>query len=386
MSIPSTRVSTRKRRIEPGGATIAGVFSTGGETPPNNVNSHRRRLLAIRERLRLGPGSPSTFGSERSFSPPVGRNWAPGEQVRGYYIDFSAKVETPQWPPYWLRPRERQEHVATAQWGLGAYERYLDSGSEAWLEGARGAAEHLLANQHHGGAHDGGWRQLFSMPHTYRIEPPWLSAMAQGEGASLLIRLYLETREERYAEAAVRALRPLDVPISKGGTLARVDGGPFVEEYPTAVPSCVLNGAIFALWGCYDVGRALDNSSALESFERLVTSLASVLWRYDTGYWSRYDLYPHPVPNIASPAYHLLHIRQLQALDRLAQRPQFHPAIERFEAYRASRARRAQAMAHKVAFRLLVPRNPALAHRLPWSREERPWPPLMRQAGSLRRD
>ncbi len=364
------RIRTRGRP-DFGRAAITGVSTTRrDETSPDLQGRRIQWIRKLRSRLRLAPGSPSTFGSERSFSPPVGRNWAPGEPIRGYYIDFSAKGETPHWPTHWLGPREKQEHVATAQWGLGAYERYLDGGGEAWLEGARGATEHLLANQHRGGAHDGGWRQLFSTPHTYRIEPPWLSAMAQGEGASLLVRLHLETGEERYAEAAVRALRPLEVPVSEGGTLAQIDGGPFVEEYPTAVPSCVLNGAIFALWGCYDVGRALGDSDALETFERLVTSLASVLRGYDTGYWSRYDLYPHPVPNIASSAYHLLHIRQLGALERLAPRPQFQPAIERFEAYRASRAQRARAMAHKVAFRLLVPRNAALAHRLPWSREE----------------
>ena len=29
--------------------------------------------------------------------------------------------------------------------------------------------------------------------------------------------------------------------------------------------------------------------------------------------WSRYDLYPHPLTNVASPFYHRLHIEQLRA-------------------------------------------------------------------------
>jgi heparosan-N-sulfate-glucuronate 5-epimerase len=322
-------------------------------------------------RLRLDPESPSTFSSERSFNPPIGQHWGPREQVRGYYIDFSFKAKAPRWPPYWLEPVERQLHVATAQWGVGAYERYLKGEGEDWLEGARGAADHLLEHQHSGGGQDGGWRHLFPSFHTFRLQPPWLSAMAQGEGASLLVRLHLETGEERYAEGALRALRPMNVAVTEGGTLTYLDGVPFVEEYPTDRPSCVLNGAIFALWGYYDVSRALSDPGAAGAFESLVSALATSMPRYDTGYWSRYDLYPHPVANIASPAYHLLHIKQLRILARLAPKPEFESAVSRFEAYRASRTCRYRALSKKIAFRLAVPRNSLLAHRLPWNRRQR---------------
>ena len=52
---------------------------------------------------------------------------------------------------------------------------------------------------------------------TYRLPPPWISAMAQGEAASLLLRLVMETGEERFAEAARRALAPLRGPSTDGG-------------------------------------------------------------------------------------------------------------------------------------------------------------------------
>ncbi len=322
-------------------------------------------------RLRLNPGSPSTFSSERSFDPPIGQHWDPAEQVRGYYIDFSSKAYAPRWPPDWLGPVDKQLHVATAQWGFGAYERYLNGEGEAWLEAARGAADHLLELQHDSGGQDGGWRHLFPLSHTFRLDPPWLSGMAQGEGASLLVRLFLETGEERYAEAALRALKPMNVPVPEGGTLAFLDGLPFVEEYPTDPPSCVLNGAIFALWGCYDVYRGLADTGPSDLFESFLGALATSMPRYDTGYWSRYDLFPHPLPNIASPAYHLLHIKQLRVLARIAPRPEFDAALSRFEAYRASRLRRYRALSQKIAFRLVVPRNSMLAHRLPWNQHPR---------------
>ena len=44
----------------------------------------------------------------------------------------------------------------------------------------------------------------------------------------------------------------------------------------------------------------------------------------------------------------------------------FSATADRFERYAGSRVSLARAYAHKIAFRLLVPRNRWLAHRLPW--------------------
>ena len=324
-------------------------------------------LERVKRRLRLNKGEMSAFGSERSFDMPVGEHWRGEDRLRGYYIDFRNKCEEPVWPPFWLGGR-REYHVATVQWGLGAFEHYLYGEGEAWLEAARGAAQTLLEAQHSGGPRDGGWTHENPLQHSYWLAPGWISAISQGEGASLMARLYLETGDERYAEAARRALAPMNVPVADGGTLADLEGAPFVEEYPTAIPSCVLNGAMFGVWGFYDVGRALGDAEATGRFETLVDALAENLWRYDTGFWSRYELYPHPVSNVATPAYHALHIKQLRVLDELSSRPQLAPMAERFEEYRASSLRRRRALAQKIAFRLLVPRNQLLARRFPWNR------------------
>jgi hypothetical protein len=183
--------------------------------------------------------------------------------------------------------------------------------------------------------------------------------MAQGEGASLLVRLYLETGEERLAEAARLALRPLAIPVAEGGVAAALDGRELPEEYPTDPPSFVLNGAIFALWGLYDVGTGLGDAEVSGAFEEGVDALAASIDRWDTGYWSRYDLYPHPMVNVASPAYHTLHIDQLEAMGRIAPRPQLQAALERFRRYATSAPARARAFAAKAAFRLRVPRTGA---------------------------
>jgi heparosan-N-sulfate-glucuronate 5-epimerase len=288
--------------------------------------------------------------------------------VRGYPIDFSSKADEPTVLPGFLDDPGRYLWVAHAQRGLGCFERWVAGDGEEWLEGARRAADVLVDRQASRGAHDGGWVQLRRYPHTYVLEPPWVSAMAQGEGASLLARLHRETGEERYADAARRALRPMRVPSRDGGASALLDGRPFPEEYPTDPPSFVLNGAIFALWGLRDVAVGLGDGDAGREFEAGVDALAASIHRWDTGAWSRYDLHPHRVVNVSSRAYHELHVAQLEAMETLAPRPELSAAAERFAGYAASPARRAGALARKALFRVAEPRSARLARVLPWAR------------------
>ena len=127
------------------------------------------------------------------------------------------------------------------------------------------------------------------------------------------------------------------------------DGSPFPQEYPTDPPSHVLNGAIYAIWGLHDAGGR-------ERFEEVLDALVLNLHRWDTGSWSLYDLYPHPIRNWASLAYHELHATQLRALTALSDRTALAEAADRFESYWSSSSYRARALAHKAAFRVRVPR------------------------------
>jgi hypothetical protein len=258
-------------------------------------------------------------------------------------------------------------HVGAIQWALGSYERYLADEGEVWLHTVCRCADQLIDLQESSGPRAGGWVHLHPFDHTFALRPPWLSAMAQGEGASLLVRLFLETGEERYAEAARRALLPLRVDSDQGGVRATVGNLSFPEEYPTSPPSLVLNGGIFAMWGLYDVGVGLGDTDALAAFHEAIDALAANLTRWDLGYWSRYDLFPHPIPNPASSFYHDLHIKQLQVTNRLAPRSEIARVAERWAGYGASALDRRRAFAHKALFRVIVPRNRLLSRRLPWS-------------------
>jgi hypothetical protein len=269
-----------------------------------------------------------------SFGQPIGAHVEAG----GYYIDLRVKAWRADWPAAWPWPPGRQSWIALSQYGLGAHERWVAGEGEEWLAAARNAGDMLVGNQ----TPEGTWVQGFDLPHTYDLHAPWISAMAQGEAASLLVRLHRATGEERYRESAGRALPPMPMaPLDDGRLLP--------QEYPTDPPSHVLNGAIFALWGLRDAGQPKE-------FEDGLDTLVRNLGRWDTGSWSLYDLYPHPIRNWASLAYHELHANQLRAMTALSPRVDLAEAADRFESYWNSNAYRARALAHKAAFRVRVPR------------------------------
>jgi hypothetical protein len=292
------------------------------------------------------------------------RLW-PGQYVdpsrlRGYYIDFRPKTLSESgWPPAWLRPGT--SFVPLAQLALGHFEIFLAEGDEESLHLARLACDHLVATQVRadGDPHDGGWQHTFPYRHRADMRPPWLSAMSQGQAASLLLRVHAETGDDAYVETAVRALRPFRRTVEEGGVVARLAGGGlFPEEYPTVPASHVLNGGVFALWGVRDVAETLGDADAKSLHRDLLEGVTRAAHRFDLGWWSRYDLYPERPVNVASSFYHHLHVSQLRALHALYGHPLFLQLADRFTAYERRRTLQARAFVRKVAYRLVVPRHP----------------------------
>jgi hypothetical protein len=353
----------RDLQREPLRAAVRAQAVDEGQDADARTGGHGRSMQGGYAAAMPGVETAGFFSSARSLELPLGER-IDADGVAGYPIDFRVKAPDPAWPPPWLPPRERQLWVTVTQFGLGCFERHLAGEGEAWLEGARSAGEHLLAEQDP----DGAWMQMYRYPHSLPLPPPWPSAMAQGEAASLLVRLHAATGEERYAAAALAALQPMRVPTRAGGTQATLGGGPWPEEYPTLPGSYVLNGGLFAMWGVRDVAVGLGDATAAAEFEAYATTLSRELHRWDLGGWSRYDLFPHPIANPASSFYHQLHVTQLRAAAILRPDPELDRVRERFERALASAWRRRAAFTRKAAFRLVVPRNRVLAHRLPWTR------------------
>jgi heparosan-N-sulfate-glucuronate 5-epimerase len=303
------------------------------------------------------------WSSAKSFFLPVGGHIDPAG-VRGYPIDLRVKADLarttlPEWA---LQPTSL--HVGLTQYALGCHERWLNGEGEEWLATSLMVGHHLLSTQ----AADGSWLHHRPFPHTFPVKAPWASGITQGQGASLFVRLHLLTGEERFAEAAQHALAPLLTPHADGGLRGTLEGNPWYEEYPTVPESHVLNGSIFALWGVRDVAVGLGWDRARDEYEIGLQSLLANLGRYDTGSWSLYSLFPHPIENRASSFYHDLHVNQLSAMQQFSPHPELEQTRRRWACYAQSRLLQMRAFAWKATFRLIVPRNPGLARRAPWTR------------------
>ena len=141
---------------------------------------------------------------------------------------------------------------------------------------------------------------------------------------SLLTRIYRVTGKRDYLDAAVRGLRPLQIPVSRGGLRTVFLGHPFYEEYPTRPASLVLNGFMFTLLGLYDVARLAPHSAAHELYTSGVRSLLALLPYYDTPdgtsqYYSLLHLTDPPrAPQLASAHYTPIVVELVAALDSIA--------------------------------------------------------------------
>jgi hypothetical protein len=296
------------------------------------------------------------FSSSRRF------HLLPGEQVhpselRGYYIDFRPKVApTDRWPTPWIR--DGYGYVKLAQLALGHFEYFVETGSEEHLAFAEAACSHFVRTQKRSGAvDDGGWSHAFAFKHREQLSPNWLSAMAQGQAASLLLRVFRATGESAFADAALLATKPFHHSVRAGGVTGELHGHPFPEEYPTTPQSHVLNGAIFALWGLRDVAETLQDKSTVDLHRAMLDGLVQTCDQWDTGRWSRYDLFPRPPINVSSSFYHHLHCSQLRAMHSLYGLDPFLELAKRYEGYQGQVALRWLAIAQKVAFRLRIPRH-----------------------------
>ena len=181
----------------------------------------------------------------------------------------------------------------------------------------------------------------------YRLEPPQYSAMAQAQAASVFVRAYSITSEARQADDALGAIMPL---LDESSDLvAETAAGSGSRESPSEPPSQILNGWIYALWGLWDVHLELGETRAREMLSASTDCLRSTLPSYDIGWWTKYSLYPHRLPDLAKPFYHRLHVDQLDVLHRLTGIAEFSEAASRWRSYDTP-SRRVAAVAQKALF------------------------------------
>ena len=136
-----------------------------------------------------------------------------------------------------------------------------------------------------------GGRWEWATPISERsLEPGWISGLTQSLGISVMLRAYQHTGDASYFRSATAALRWLRRSIDQGGVSVRMPTGTWFEEYPDkAVPSHVLNGHMWALFGIWDFYRVTGNAESRRMFESGIRALEAYIFEYDVGGWSVYS-------------------------------------------------------------------------------------------------
>lgn len=236
--------------------------------------------------------------------------------------------------------------VTIAQYGLHYLTNFSREGKVRHQFVARAMAEWLVENQVEWKNGIGAWVYRYDLPF-YGPRAPWISGMAQGEAISLLLRMSQMGDSKIYEAAARRAMRAFIYPVSAGGVVqAFPDGAPAFEEYPTAPRSLVLNGFLFALLGVRDYALYFAEAPSQKLFELCVAGLKKNLHRYDTGYWTLYDL--HPTRRLANAKYLRIHVQLLRVIAEITGDEFFGGMADRWLTYLQSSWCRARFAAVKV--------------------------------------
>lgn len=243
--------------------------------------------------------------------------------------------------------------IAIAQYGLGNFNLFQNTGDPVRRARFLTAANWLVSNQERNAAGFLVWNHHFDWEYRTPLKAPWYSGLAQGQGISLLVRAYKSTGDSRYLAAATDAFQTFRVPLDKGGvTFTDEFGDTWFEEYIASPATHILNGFIWATWGVFDYYLATSDTTAQELFAKAITSLARNLETYDAGFWSMYEQSGTRMKMLSSSFYHSLHIVQLTILYALTDEDIFRQFAERWDGYRREKRNRVRAAVHKSLFKL----------------------------------
>ena len=230
----------------------------------------------------LGGQSHLTFWHESPAENPQASPSKLGE----YYMLFAEKADyngvydaqgVPQLD-YHGRIGLQYNPIAIAQYGLGNYNLWRRTDDPERRRKFFLIADWLFSNlepNRHGIL---VWNHHFDWEYRDPLKAPWYSALAQGQGISVLVRAHHESGDPRYLDAASSAFFAFQQSVDNGGVAFTDESGDlWFEEYIVFPPTHILNGFIWALWGVYDCFLATKNRR-LRSSSLVECALYSTIW------------------------------------------------------------------------------------------------------------
>jgi len=321
------------------------------------LSARLRYWRRIADAYLLGGTSQLSFWHETPEAHPL----AAFDRLGPYYMTFAGKAAyagpfdadgVPQLD-YRGQLGRHYNPIAVAQYGLARYNRFLAGGSPADRAAFLAQAEWLVRTLEPNPRGVPVWMHRFDFEYRSLLKAPWYSGLAQGQGLSLLARAHQATGDARYLEALRAAFGSLTLTVEEGGVLFHdAEGSTWIEEYIVDPPTHILNGFIWALWGVWDCHLAGADPRAKRLFDDSAATIARNLARYDTGWWSLYELGDTVLPMLASPFYHRLHIVQLKILAAMTGQSVFADTARRWEAYAGRSYNRARSLVQKSLFKV----------------------------------
>lgn len=239
-----------------------------------------------------------------------------GSELPRYPVDMSSFLTLPQGildaagVPYHVNPAGY--HPTTiAQYALAHWNQYLATNDVYHLKAFLTQAYWLVEHESSIGDDAGGWPISFPHPDV-PTDGPWLSALAQASGVSVLLRAYQLTHEEAFFEVARRVVRIFERDILDGGVSAPVGADwIFFEEVAVYPAAHTLSGFIFALFGLYDYVALTGDVQIEKLIQRGIATMHDLLDEFDAGFWTRSDLLHR---RLASSSHLTLQVMLLESL------------------------------------------------------------------------
>jgi len=126
----------------------------------------------------------------------------------------------------------------------------------------------------------------------FDLRETYLSAIIQGKAASLFVRCYLKTNDNRWLESAKKSLNYTAKLVKDGGIKRQLSHNmTWMEEYPSPRPSMVLNGFLFWLIGLGEYCAVSNDKEALTQFESHLRSAINWLPAYKLDSGLLYSMY-----------------------------------------------------------------------------------------------
>jgi len=244
--------------------------------------------------------------------------------------------------------------IAISQWGLGNYNIYKDkkNNTESYNKFIN-SADWLVSNLEKNPDSVYIWNHTFDWVYKKTLINPWYSGLAQGQGLSVLVRAYDETKDEKYMKAMRRVIGSFFCSTSNGGvTFTDSNEDIWLEEYIVNPPTHILNGFIWGIWGLYDYWLLTGNKKVKKLFDGYVKTIKNNLYKYDIGYWSLYELSDLKIRMRSSIFYHKLHITQLKILFAMTNIKLFEEVSNKWESYLGGKVNKIRAIFMKILFKI----------------------------------